>query len=95
MVGADIVIASVSSSGDVSVGDYYSTTFAEPETDVSMGGSDDVEMISGSQVGGVTSIEFRRKIDTGDKYDRPIKTKGETDIIFAWHSTSDVLIYHG
>eukprot|EP00803_Ostreobium_quekettii_P004321 evm.model.scf_501.2 EVM.evm.TU.scf_501.2 scf_501:9997-17031(+) len=95
MVGADIIVASVSSSGQITLDDYYSETFSEPQRDASLGGTNDVELLSASRSGGFTNVEFRRKVSTGDQFDRAIKTSGETDIIFAWHSSEGSLRYHG
>lgn len=93
MVGADIIIAEFSN-GVASVKDYWAETFAKPVLDTSLGGTNDVELVSGSEVDGVTSVQFRRKLETGDSYDRAIRTSGATPVIFAWHSTEDTLQYH-
>ncbi|GMH46196.1 hypothetical protein BSKO_14164 [Bryopsis sp. KO-2023] len=94
MVGADIMVGNVVGGVD-SVSDYWADAKAEPGLDTSLGGRNDVELISGSEIAGVTKIEFRRKLSTGDSRDRDINSSGLTDIIFAYHATSDTLMYHG
>ena len=37
-----------------------------PKADIEVGGKDDILWFRGSEVDGLTTIEFRRKLDTGD-----------------------------
>ena len=93
MVGADIVIARFEG-GNAVVDDYWAETFAAPVLDTSLGGTNDVEFISGSHTDGTTTIVFRRGVEANDAFDRSIRKTGETPVIFAWHSTSHQLEYH-
>lgn len=93
MVKADIIIAQFSD-GAATVNDYWAESFSRPSLDTALGGTNDVELISGSHVGGMTTVEFRRKIVTGDAFDREISQTDETPVIYAWHSTSNDLEYH-
>lgn len=52
--------------------------------DVSLGGRNDIKVISGSTSGGATTLRFRRALNTGDQYDTPIKASGTTDLVYAW-----------
>ena len=93
MVEADIVIGSVTS-GVASLDDYWATSFSQPMMDTSLGGSKDVELIDGSEVDGITTLVFRRRLTAQDSHDRSISKTEAVPIIFAWHTTSDTLQYH-
>ena len=93
MVEADIMIAKVEN-GVATLDDYWATSFAEPQTDVSLGGSSDIELLEGSENSGVTTIVLKKKFAAEDSYDRSISKTEPVPIIFAWHTTSDALQYH-
>lgn len=95
MVEADIIVVFVDDdNGLINVNDYWADAFAMPKLDTELGGTSDVEVVSGSQEDGITIVEFRRLIETGDSYDRDIRREGATPIIYSWHTTSDALEYH-
>lgn len=52
--------------------DYFANTYVTHGNDVSLGGRDDVLEASGSEDETSTTIEFRRRLETGDRFDRPI-----------------------
>ena len=82
MKGADIVIGWVSG-GKTYVLDSYSTGKTGPHRpDTILGGSDDIIEYAGSEVNGITTIEFVRKLVTGDPYDKPIRI-GTNTVIWA------------
>lgn len=93
MVEADIIIGKVET-GVSSVDDYWAASFAQPVTDTALGDSRDVELISGMELDGVTTIVFRRKLIATDDHDRSISKTSPTPLTFAWHSTNDDLLYH-
>ena len=93
MVEADIVIGAVES-GVARIADYWATSFSQPRLDTSLGGTDDVELVEGYEVDGITTVVFRRKVTATDSWDRSISTTSPVPIIFAWHSTNDDLQYH-
>ena len=68
--------------------DYYSSEEAKPKTDVSLGGNNDVQVISGSRTATATTLTVKRKLVTGDKYDKDISITAPNDMIYAW-GTSD------
>lgn len=51
--------------------------FFQPNTDVNQGGTNDIISFAGEQVDGKTSLLFRRKVDTGDQYDRVIRDRNQ------------------
>lgn len=96
MFDADIVAGWVDDSGVAVIGDYYSSGESAPSPDTSVGGTDDIEALSGSRSGGATTLSFRRALVTGDQYDRPLNASGPTDMIYAWGNAGTFgLSYHG
>ena len=52
-------------------------------TDTALGGANDLILISGSVSNGITTIEFKRKLNTGDKLDT-VLVQGANDVIWAY-----------
>ncbi|MGA1821644.1 MAG: cytochrome and DOMON domain-containing protein [Thermoplasmatota archaeon] len=96
MEGADMIIGWVESTGDVKIFDAYSEGPTGPHpTDESKGGTDDITAFGGTQAGGVTTIEFVRKLSTGDQWDKDIPTDGNVDIIWALGGSDSFSAAHG
>eukprot|EP00164_Ancoracysta_twista_P009493 GFYU01014062.1.p1 GENE.GFYU01014062.1~~GFYU01014062.1.p1 ORF type:complete len:307 (+),score=70.32 GFYU01014062.1:32-952(+) len=55
----------------------------EGESDVSLGGTEDLTLVSASYEDWRSILRVRRKLNTGDKYDHVIK-KAKTPIVYAW-----------
>jgi hypothetical protein len=80
----DMVVGNGGGGKPVFLTDYFEAHGdALPITDVDLGGTDDVELLSASYVDWASTIRFRRLLDTGDKWDY-VLTKGPTDIVYAW-----------
>jgi hypothetical protein len=85
MKDADMVLGFVQD-GKTTVLDEYSTgNFGPHSADTELGGSDDILESGGKEEGGLTTLEFKRKLDTGDKYDRAF-SPGKNTIIWAFGS---------
>ena len=97
MFDSDIIAGWVSTSNIATINDYYSDSESEPVLDTSLGGSSDVNLISGSISDTFTTLTFVRKLKTKDeKFDREIFATGANDMIYAWGKSSDKgLNYHG
>lgn len=54
-----------------------------PVTDLDRGGSSDVPEVDGSLLGGTTTVELRRALDTGDSYDKPFPSHGSVYVSWA------------
>jgi len=81
----DAVAAWVNKNGNVHVGDYWDAGSREPETDESRKCRNDIETVSGQHHDGVTTVRFRRQLDTGDQGDCDAKIgRGPMDINYAW-----------
>lgn len=93
MEGEDILIGYIRGK-ELYLQDYFANTSVTHANDVSLGGRDDVLESSGSEDQQSTTIEFRRRLDTGDRFDRPI-TPGSHTVQLAYAPTDDFVVYHG
>ena len=85
MKDADMIFGFVEG-GKIIVADMYSTgDFGPHPPDITQGGAYNILESGGKEEGGYTVIEFKRALDTGDKYDKPL-VKGVNKIIWAYGS---------
>jgi hypothetical protein len=93
MKNADIVEGSVTE-GKLTIADMFSTgEFGPHPTDTQSGGTDDILASAGKFDNGYTTIEFKRKLDTGDKFDKPL-ARGINKIIWAYANEPVLTIKH-
>jgi hypothetical protein len=93
MKDADMVLGSVED-GKASVSDQFSTgDFGPHKADTELGGTNDILEFGGKEAGGYTTIEFKRALNTGDKYDHPL-SKGANKIIWSYGSDDQSTIKH-
>jgi hypothetical protein len=93
MLDADIIMGYILN-GQPQVFDMYSTgPFGPHPQDTELGGTDDVLSPAGTDDGQYTVIEFKRALDTGDKYDNAL-VKGANKIIWAYGPNKDVSFKH-
>lgn len=93
MKNSDIIEGYVSD-GKVTVLDMYSTgDFGPHPPDIQLGGTNDIIESGGTEEDGYTVIEFKRKIDTGDKFDK-VLGKGTHKIIWAVGPDDQATIRH-
>ncbi|WP_297510324.1 DOMON domain-containing protein [Thermococcus sp.] len=94
MKDADMIIGWVKD-GKATVVDAYSTGLYGPHPpDEKLGGSNDILEYSGKEENGYTVIEFKRKLNTGDKYDKAFKPGQEIKFIFAMADADDFTAKH-
>jgi hypothetical protein len=89
MKDADIIMGWVEG-GHAVIRDEYSTGNYGPHiNDTDLGGSDNILEFGGSQGSGFTVLEFKRRMNTGDKFDKAF-TPGQTvPIIWAMADSSN------
>ncbi|MHA2251010.1 MAG: DOMON domain-containing protein, partial [Candidatus Kariarchaeaceae archaeon] len=90
--GADFVIGYYS--GGTVISDEYEDGQTTHDTDLSLGGTNDIEPgYAGAESGGWTTIEFYRLLNTGDTYDTEIVLDTSMEILYAYclSSTNDDL----
>jgi len=93
MKNADIIMGSVTD-GKLTIADMFSTgEFGPHPPDTQLGGTDDILASSGKFDNGYTTVEFKRKLDTGDKFDKPL-VKGINKIIWAYANEPVLTIKH-
>jgi hypothetical protein len=89
MKDADIVLGSVEG-GKAVVRDEYSTGNYGPHVeDTVLGGKDDILESGGASDGTHTVIEFKRRLDTGDRFDKVLPPGGRVSIIWAMADETD------
>ncbi len=88
MKDADIILAAVED-GKAIVEDEYSTGNYGPHSDdTDLGGTYDILEYGGREVGGNTVIEFKRKMDTGDSFDKAFVSGQKVPMIWAMADTT-------
>ncbi|MBI3659628.1 hypothetical protein HY230_04055 [Candidatus Acetothermia bacterium] len=93
MQGADIVIGYVKD-GKLFLQDSYANVPTGHQADTELGGRDDILEKAGSQSADGTVLEFSRKLDTGDKFDKPIRDGKPMAILMAYAEDADFTSYH-
>jgi hypothetical protein len=93
MQGEDILIGYIRGK-ELFLQDYFANTSVTHANDVSLGGRDDVLESSGSEDQQSTTIEFRRRLETRDRFDRPI-TRASHTVQLAYGPNDDFVTYHG
>jgi len=93
MKDADMVFGFVKD-GETTISDAFSTGAYGPHApDTELGGTDDILEFGGKEEGGFTIIEFKRALNTGDKYDKEL-SNGANRIIWAYGSTDKLTEKH-
>lgn len=93
MKNADILIFTMRN-GKVEGEDSFSPSPGGPHpTDLSQGGTNDLLDVTGGEKDGIFSVEFRRKLVTGDSWDKPLHP-GNNAIIWALGSNFKVASRH-
>jgi len=71
--------------GDVvQVADHFGSRKSRHEPDEKLGGTSDVTLVGGSELEGITTIEFTIPIDSGDRYDSAMVADGDTVVLLAY-----------
>jgi len=91
---ADIILG-YRSGGEFELHDTYSFGETGPHPDdVDEGGTYDIMEYKVTEIGGVTTIEFTRLLDTGDDLDKPIPSEGKVKLIWATSTSDSFTDYH-
>ncbi len=94
MKDADIVMGAVDGY-NVIVLDKYSTNDYGPHVpDEELGGTDDILDYGGREENGYTIIEFKRKMDTGDQYDKAFTVGQRVSIIWSMSNADSIGVVH-
>ena len=94
MKDADIVLGYVHD-GNAIVQDQYSTGNYGPHVpDTELGGTNDIQEYGGRAENGYTVIEFKRKMNTGDKYDKAFVPGQAVPIIWSLSDSNSTEVRH-
>jgi hypothetical protein len=92
MKDADMYIGYVKD-GKTFILDSYGTGIFEHESDVLLGGTDNVKKASGKEDGKITTLSFSIPMASSDKFDKKL-TKGKHKIILAYGDSKDFVLEH-
>jgi hypothetical protein len=93
MKNADMVLGFVSNDKATCYDQFSTGDFGPHPPDTELGGTDDILEFGGKEIVGYTIIEFKRALDTGDRYDHPL-LKGVNKIIWAYGSDDQTGVKH-
>jgi hypothetical protein len=93
MVGADIWIGYVDKDGRSFVQDGFASQKGMHQADTALGGQASFLQVAGTENAHGTTIELRRKLDTGDPYDKPVGP-GKHIVLLARGDADDFVTYH-
>ncbi len=95
MKDADMIIAWVENNGETKLFDAFSIGEMGPHPpDEQSGGTNDIPEYAGKIADGYTTIEFKRKLDTGDQFDKPFPRSGNLKVIVAYGTRKDFNSMH-
>ena len=89
MKDADMIIASVQNGKTVALDEYCTGNYGPHLEDTILGGTDDIAEFAGSQKSGRTVVEVKRKLNTGDKFDKAFSPGQSISVIWALSDRSD------
>ncbi len=93
MKGANFIVGYVDG-GVGYIEDHYGHKSIEHESDVTLGGSDDVTLIDSSENASGTMLHFSMPLDSGDEYDKPIVAGQSYKVLLAYHASDDFVTEH-
>jgi len=83
MKDADIILGKVEDGKPIVLDEYSIDRYGPHEDDTFLGGTYDILESGGSEADGYTVIEFKRKLDTGDEFDKVLEPGQSVSIIWA------------
>jgi hypothetical protein len=94
MKDADMILGYVSD-GKATIDDQYSTgTYGPHLNDTQLGGTYDILESGGREDMGFTTIEFKRKMNTGDKFDKAFSPGQNVSAIWSLSGSDSVNVRH-
>lgn len=96
MEGTDVFWGGFDGNDDLVFVDGFAETVRMPPADTEWGGTSDIFDVAGGRHNGVTSVEFKRYLSTGDIADVPIEPSQDMQCVWA-HSAvadADLTAYH-
>lgn len=90
MKNSDIILASVQSGKAVVLDEYCTGNYGPHIEDTMLGGSSDIVESGGRLAAGRTIVELKRKLDTGDRFDRAFAPGQAVSLIWALSKNPDI-----
>ncbi|MFZ2471281.1 MAG: DUF2202 domain-containing protein [Methanothrix sp.] len=94
MKNADIIIATMQADKAVALDEYCTGNYGPHVEDTLLGGANDIAKFAGSKGNGRTVVELKRKLDTGDKFDKAFSPGQAISIIWALSNNPDISFKH-
>ena len=94
MKNADMILGSVQAGKAVVLDEYCTGNYGPHIEDTMLGGSDDILESGGRKSAGRTIIELKRRLDTGDRFDKAFSPGGMVSVIWALSSNPDISVKH-
>ncbi len=94
MKDADIIMGSVNGKNTTLLDEYCTGNYGPHLNDTELGGTYDILEYGGKEEGNYTAIEFKRKMNTGDKYDKAFSPGENISIIWATADSKDDNVKH-
>ncbi|NYT02734.1 MAG: DUF2202 domain-containing protein [Methanosarcinales archaeon] len=94
MKDADTILGYVDGEKAVVEDQYSVNNYGPHPGDGELGGTDDILEYGGREENGTTVVEFRRKLDTGDRYDRALAPGESVSIIWGMADSDDPTVKH-
>jgi hypothetical protein len=88
MKDANFIIGYVED-GEAYIRDDWGNGATSHKSDEDLGGSNNVEILGGSEANGKTTLRFRIPLDSGDSYDKPIEPGTTYTVLFAYGVSDD------
>jgi len=94
MKNSDIIMACVQSGKVVALDEYCTGNYGPHIEDTMLGGTNDITEFAGSKKAGRTVFELKRKLDTGDMFDKAFSPGQAISIIWALSDNPDLDFKH-
>jgi len=88
MAGANFILGYVKK-GKAKIVDEFGTEDNKHKSDKKLDGSADAVLVGGTEIDGVTTIEFTMPLDSGDKNDTKIDVNGDTIVLLGYGGGRD------
>jgi len=88
MAGANFILGYVKK-GEAKIVDEFGHDDNKHKSDTKLGGASDVTLVEGTEVDGVTTIEFTIPLESGDKNDTKIDVNSDTTVLLGYGGGRD------
>jgi hypothetical protein len=89
MKNADLIIGSVDNGKATVLDEFCKDNYGPHVPDTELGGTNNILEFGGKEQNSQTTIEFKRKLDTGDKFDKAFVSGQKVSIIWAMADTDE------